>query len=93
MIEHNRELWVLRDVDERGVVAARHAFWVASLIAQDFIAYHGEEYVGELFLTESGAAELDWWNDHPRDERTLASEAAAERMMAAEAAAQRMIDD
>ncbi len=79
MIEHNRELWVLRDVDERGVVAARHAFWVASLIAQDMVAYHGEEYVGELFLTESGAAELDWWNDHPRDERALVVEALMER--------------
>ena len=79
MIEHNRELWVLRDVDERGVVAARHAFWVASLIAQDMVVYHGEEYVGELFLTESGATELDWWNDHPHDERALASEALMER--------------
>lgn len=82
MIEHNRELWVLRDVDEGGVVAARHSFWVASLIAQDLIAYHGEEYVGELFLTECGAAELDWWDNHPQDERALAVEAAAERMMA-----------
>lgn len=74
MIENRRELWVLRDVDERGFVSASHAFWVDALIERNLIACSGESHEVELFLTESGAAELDWWNDNPADERRLESD-------------------